>query len=69
VQLLPANSWLVKLIRIMNKVRALLGVEVATDTRLDLLHNFIAEYEKICKVCKSLYNSLCFEIYRQLGRL
>ncbi|KAF7344148.1 hypothetical protein MVEN_01705000 [Mycena venus] len=49
VQLLPANSWLVRLIRIMNKVRILLGVEVATDTRMDLLHKFIAEYEKICK--------------------
>jgi translation initiation factor 2 beta subunit (eIF-2beta)/eIF-5 len=47
----------------MNKVRALLGVEVTTDTRLDLLRNFIAEYEKICKVCKSL---LQFTLLRDL---
>lgn len=39
----------------MNKVRVLLGVEVATDTRMDLLHKFIAEYEKICKVCTVLF--------------
>ncbi|KAJ6632248.1 hypothetical protein B0H10DRAFT_2206633 [Mycena sp. CBHHK59/15] len=52
------NSWLVRLIRIMNKVRALLGVEVATDTRLELLHKFIAEYEKICKGVSQTYNKL-----------
>ncbi|KAJ6551093.1 hypothetical protein B0H10DRAFT_1849878, partial [Mycena sp. CBHHK59/15] len=58
VQLLPVNSWLVRLIHIMNKVRALLGVEVATDMRLELLHKFITEYEKICKGVSQTYNKL-----------
>ncbi|KAJ6545710.1 hypothetical protein B0H19DRAFT_1168383 [Mycena capillaripes] len=46
---LPANSYLVRLIRIMNKSRVLLVLEVETDMRMDRLRKFIAEYEKICK--------------------
>ncbi|KAJ6528399.1 hypothetical protein B0H10DRAFT_2205555 [Mycena sp. CBHHK59/15] len=61
VQLLPANSCLVQLIRIMNKTRVLLGLEVATDTRLDRLRKFIADYEKICKDVSETHNkSLIF---------
>ncbi|KAJ6545694.1 hypothetical protein B0H19DRAFT_1075962 [Mycena capillaripes] len=47
---LPANSYLVRLIRIMNKSRVLLVLEVETDMHMDRLRKFIAEYEKICKV-------------------
>ncbi|KAJ7694108.1 hypothetical protein B0H17DRAFT_1199365 [Mycena rosella] len=49
VQILPPNSCLVRVIRIMVKVRMLLGLEVTLVTRLALLRKFVAEYEKICK--------------------
>ncbi|KAJ7142518.1 hypothetical protein C8R44DRAFT_603110 [Mycena epipterygia] len=49
VQLLPPNSCIVRAIRIMVKVRMMLGLEVALDTRLEVLRKFIAEYEKVCK--------------------
>ncbi|KAJ6542222.1 hypothetical protein DFH09DRAFT_1322569 [Mycena vulgaris] len=49
VQILPPNSCLVRVIRIMVEVRMLLGLEVTLVTRLALLRKFIAEYEKICK--------------------
>ncbi|KAJ7300590.1 hypothetical protein DFH08DRAFT_828328 [Mycena albidolilacea] len=48
VQLLPPNSCLVKVIQIMVKALILLGLNVATETRLGYLRKFIAEYEKIC---------------------
>ncbi|KAJ7885057.1 hypothetical protein B0H14DRAFT_2564024 [Mycena olivaceomarginata] len=37
VQLLPANSSLVRVIRILDKIRVMLGVEVTLDTRMDIL--------------------------------
>ncbi|KAJ7270543.1 hypothetical protein C8J57DRAFT_1065718 [Mycena rebaudengoi] len=49
VQILPAKSCLAKVIRAMVKVRLLLGLEVVTETRLELLGKFISDYEKICK--------------------
>ncbi|KAJ7206793.1 hypothetical protein GGX14DRAFT_637014 [Mycena pura] len=56
VQLLPANSCLVRLIRVMTKVRALLGLEVTLDSRLAHLHKFIAEYERICNDVSETHN-------------
>ncbi|KAJ6544709.1 hypothetical protein B0H10DRAFT_1970094 [Mycena sp. CBHHK59/15] len=49
VQLLPPNSCLIRVIRIMTKVRIMLGLEVTVETHLELLDKFIAEYERICK--------------------
>ncbi|KAJ7112812.1 hypothetical protein C8R43DRAFT_1078728 [Mycena crocata] len=49
VQLLPANSCLARLIRIMVKVRMMLGLEVVVETRLELLRKYIKDYERICK--------------------
>ncbi|KAJ6546402.1 hypothetical protein DFH09DRAFT_1320965 [Mycena vulgaris] len=49
VQLLPLNSCLVRVIRVMVKVCMTLGLELTLETRLELLQKFIAEYERICK--------------------
>ncbi|KAK6967147.1 hypothetical protein R3P38DRAFT_3244617 [Favolaschia claudopus] len=49
VQLVPANSCLVRLIRCMVKVRMMLGLEVVTDTRMEHLREFVAEYENLCE--------------------
>ncbi|KAJ7786896.1 hypothetical protein B0H14DRAFT_2630011 [Mycena olivaceomarginata] len=46
VQLLPTNSSLVRVIRILDKIRVMLGVEVTLDTRMDILCRFTADYEK-----------------------
>ncbi|KAJ7794116.1 hypothetical protein B0H14DRAFT_2392800 [Mycena olivaceomarginata] len=46
VQILPANSCLVKLVRAMQKVRILLGLEVMTTSRLELLQKMVVNYEK-----------------------
>ncbi|KAJ7343738.1 hypothetical protein DFH08DRAFT_214470 [Mycena albidolilacea] len=48
VQLLPANSCLVRLVRVMQKIRTMLGLEVTTGTRLHHLQKMIREYEKTC---------------------
>ncbi|KAJ7647440.1 hypothetical protein FB45DRAFT_1019687 [Roridomyces roridus] len=48
VQLMPNKSCLVRVVRIMQKINIMLGLEVATKTRLDLLDSMIAEYESIC---------------------
>ncbi|KAJ6549454.1 hypothetical protein B0H10DRAFT_1969048 [Mycena sp. CBHHK59/15] len=56
VQLLPPNSCLVRVIRIMTKVRIMLGLEVTVETRLELLDKFIAEYERICKDVSQTHN-------------
>ncbi|KAJ7870473.1 hypothetical protein B0H14DRAFT_2345697 [Mycena olivaceomarginata] len=48
VQILPANSCLVRLVRVMIKVRALLALNVTLDSRSEHLRKFIADYEKIC---------------------
>ncbi|KAJ7493651.1 hypothetical protein FB451DRAFT_1164530 [Mycena latifolia] len=49
VQLLPPNSCLVRVVRVMQKICVLLGLEVHTNTRLERLHEAIGEYEKICE--------------------
>ncbi|KAJ7214959.1 hypothetical protein GGX14DRAFT_359868, partial [Mycena pura] len=49
VQVLPPNSCLVKLVRAMQKVRVMLGLDLTTEMRLNYLLGFINEYEKICK--------------------
>ncbi|KAJ7808967.1 hypothetical protein B0H14DRAFT_2380110 [Mycena olivaceomarginata] len=49
VQLVPSDSGLVQLIRVMQKVRTMLGLDVTTNTRLEYLGRLIAEYEKCCK--------------------
>ncbi|KAJ7111336.1 hypothetical protein C8R44DRAFT_633102 [Mycena epipterygia] len=49
VQILPANSCLVRVVRAMQKVRILLGLEVTTTSRLELLKKMIVDYEKACK--------------------
>ncbi|KAJ7312982.1 hypothetical protein DFH08DRAFT_791258 [Mycena albidolilacea] len=48
VQILPANSCLVRLVRIMIKIRTLLALSVTLDSRSKHLQKFIADYEKIC---------------------
>ncbi|KAJ7867858.1 hypothetical protein B0H13DRAFT_1897391 [Mycena leptocephala] len=58
VQLLPPNSCLVRAIRIMAKVRIMLGLEVVIETRLELLRIFIAEYERICKDVSETHGKL-----------
>ncbi|KAJ6564340.1 hypothetical protein B0H19DRAFT_1067901 [Mycena capillaripes] len=48
VQLLPPKSSLVRLVRLMQKIRAMLGLDVTTRTRLEYLRKVIYdEYEKI----------------------
>ncbi|KAJ7603425.1 hypothetical protein B0H17DRAFT_1189832 [Mycena rosella] len=49
VQILPGNSCLIKLVRAMQKVRIMLGLEVTTASRLELLRTWITEYEKVCE--------------------
>ncbi|KAJ7095549.1 hypothetical protein C8R44DRAFT_644930 [Mycena epipterygia] len=46
VQILPAGSCLVKLVRVMQRVRIMLGLEVTTASRLEYLRKWITEYEK-----------------------
>lgn len=53
----------------MVKVRALLGLEVATETRLEHLRKFVAEYERICKVHSLRFYSPVLGINRWSGRL
>ncbi|KAJ7450175.1 hypothetical protein FB451DRAFT_1052385 [Mycena latifolia] len=60
-QILPANSCLIKLVRAMQKVRAMLGLEVTTASRLELLRKMIAKYERACKdVAEELGKSFDF---------
>ncbi|KAJ6551138.1 hypothetical protein B0H19DRAFT_1263828 [Mycena capillaripes] len=48
VQLLPPKSSLVRLVRVMQKIRVMLGLDVTTRTRLEYLQKVIYdEYEKI----------------------
>lgn len=49
VQILPTNSCLIKLVRVMQRVRIMLGLEVTTASRLELLRKWITEYEKVCQ--------------------
>ncbi|KAJ6627809.1 hypothetical protein B0H10DRAFT_2429041 [Mycena sp. CBHHK59/15] len=46
VQILPAKSCLIKLVRVMQRVRIMLGLEVTTTSRMELLRKWITEYEK-----------------------
>ncbi|KAJ7864479.1 hypothetical protein B0H14DRAFT_2574409 [Mycena olivaceomarginata] len=48
LKILPANSCLVRLVRIMIKIRTLLALSVMLDSRSKHLQKFIADYEKIC---------------------
>ncbi|KAJ7472475.1 hypothetical protein FB451DRAFT_1469161 [Mycena latifolia] len=52
LKILPANSCLVKLVRTMQKVRIMLGLEVTTASRLELLCKMITKYEQACKACR-----------------
>ncbi|KAJ7811933.1 hypothetical protein B0H13DRAFT_1666520 [Mycena leptocephala] len=49
VQILPHNSCLIKLVRVMQKVRIMLGLEVTTASRMELLRKWINVYEKVCE--------------------
>ncbi|KAJ7777849.1 hypothetical protein DFH07DRAFT_730860 [Mycena maculata] len=64
VQILPTNSCLVKLVRIMQKVRIMLGLEVTTASRLKLLRKWITEYEKVCKACRPFHDK-SFDFLKQ----
>ncbi|KAJ7092345.1 hypothetical protein B0H15DRAFT_905706 [Mycena belliarum] len=48
VQLLPRNSPFIRILRIMNKVRIMLGLPVTTKTRLDHLDELVCAYENAC---------------------
>ncbi|KAJ6625192.1 hypothetical protein B0H10DRAFT_1783433 [Mycena sp. CBHHK59/15] len=52
----PPNSCLVKLIRVMEKVRVMLGLDVMTASRLEVLRKFITDYERICKDVSQKHN-------------
>ncbi|KAJ7689710.1 hypothetical protein B0H17DRAFT_1202163 [Mycena rosella] len=45
VQLLPRNSPFVRIVRVMDKLRIMLGLPVTTRTRLDHLDQLVREYE------------------------
>ncbi|KAJ7153830.1 hypothetical protein C8R46DRAFT_912239 [Mycena filopes] len=45
VQLLPSNSELVRIVRTMQKLRTMLGLEVTTGTRLDHVKDLVREYK------------------------
>ncbi|KAJ7082070.1 hypothetical protein B0H15DRAFT_785946 [Mycena belliarum] len=59
VQLLPANSCLVRVVRAMQKVRILLGLEVTTASRLDILETMIENYEKVCQDVSKKHEKDC----------
>ncbi|KAJ7745564.1 hypothetical protein DFH07DRAFT_748846 [Mycena maculata] len=46
VQILPAKSCLIKLVRVMQRVRIMLGLKVTTTSRMEILRKWITEYEK-----------------------
>ncbi|KAJ7204541.1 hypothetical protein C8J57DRAFT_1100775 [Mycena rebaudengoi] len=46
VQLLPQNSPFVRIVRVMQKLRIMLGLSVTTKTRLDHLNDLVLEYER-----------------------
>ncbi|KAJ7817727.1 hypothetical protein B0H13DRAFT_1662465 [Mycena leptocephala] len=52
VQILPPNSCLIKLVRVMQKVRIMLGLEVTIASRMELLRKWINLYEKVCEACQ-----------------
>ncbi|KAJ7263308.1 hypothetical protein C8J57DRAFT_1070690 [Mycena rebaudengoi] len=46
VQLLPRNSPFVRIVRVMQKLRIMLGLPVTTKTRLNHLNDLVLEYER-----------------------
>ncbi|KAJ6534560.1 hypothetical protein B0H10DRAFT_1935182 [Mycena sp. CBHHK59/15] len=56
VQILPAKSCLIKLVRVMQRVRIMLGLEVTTTSRMELLRKWITEYEKVCQDVSEEYD-------------
>ncbi|KAJ7161962.1 hypothetical protein C8R43DRAFT_1123671 [Mycena crocata] len=48
VQLLPRNSPFARIVRVMGKLRIMLGLPVTTKTRLDHTDKLILEYERTC---------------------
>ncbi|KAJ7687365.1 hypothetical protein B0H17DRAFT_1136283 [Mycena rosella] len=50
LKILHANSCLIRLVRAMQKVRILLGLEVTTTSRLELLQKMIVNYEKSARM-------------------
>ncbi|KAJ7083821.1 hypothetical protein C8R43DRAFT_1115465 [Mycena crocata] len=48
VQLLTRNSLFVRIVRVMDKLRIMLGLPVTTKTRLDHTDKLILEYERTC---------------------
>ncbi|KAK6988973.1 hypothetical protein R3P38DRAFT_3331734 [Favolaschia claudopus] len=56
-ELLPRNSLLVRVARVMQKIRVMLGLDVTTRSRLDHLRTLILEY-----------NNLCNDISKDLGK-
>ncbi|KAJ7797629.1 hypothetical protein B0H14DRAFT_2389551 [Mycena olivaceomarginata] len=52
VQLLPANSCLVRAVRVMQKIRIMVGLEVTIKSRLDQTRELISEYGEICQVIR-----------------
>ncbi|KAK6972070.1 hypothetical protein R3P38DRAFT_3336150 [Favolaschia claudopus] len=49
VQLVPTNSWLVQWMRALQKIQAMLALEVTTKSRLQYLRELQIEYEACCE--------------------
>ncbi|KAF7371641.1 hypothetical protein MVEN_00019800 [Mycena venus] len=68
VQLLPANSCLVLLVCVMQKIQIILDLDVTTEKRLNYLRAVNSEYQKICEeVDRKHQKSLDFLKQHMLG--
>ncbi|KAK6974163.1 hypothetical protein R3P38DRAFT_2584544, partial [Favolaschia claudopus] len=49
VQLVPSNSWFVQYMRALQKIQAMLALEVTTKSRLEYLRELQLEYKACCE--------------------
>nr|GAT48235.1 predicted protein [Mycena chlorophos] len=49
VEIVPPKSIFVRLVRVMQKLRVMLTLDVTTSTRLEHLENLIRDYEELCE--------------------
>ncbi|KAI5823796.1 hypothetical protein K523DRAFT_333657 [Schizophyllum commune Tattone D] len=63
-QILPSNSVLIKCIRAYLKYRMMVGMTCTTERRLQLLRQYVQEYQRCCEQVSKTYHKN-FKFYKQ----